>query len=122
MININTYIVEKLRINKDIKLKNEDKNYLVSEISYHIKHCLEDDYQRYQYKITFVDEQKCFTKDPEKTWYVAVEFNSFNKKTMNNITKSLQIRLKNILDKENIQYYPVPYGRSIYKFFLYDPE
>lgn len=126
MINLDSYIVEKLKINKDTKLEL-DKEYLVGEICYNVKHVLEDDYKTSSnyYKIEKIDERKCIVTNNKEVWYISVKIEgtgSINENFISSISNSLRISLKDLIDKWNIVPCKISDREYNIKIFLYDPE
>lgn len=126
MDNLKEYIIEKLKITKDTKVIR-DKDYLVSEISYHVKHVLEDDYKTSSnyYKIEKVDDRKCITTNNKEVWYVSVKIEgvgSISENFISSILNSLRISLTNLIDKKNIVPCKITDREYNIKIFLYDPE
>jgi len=124
MININKYIIEKLHLNKDIKTKPFDKDYLCGEIYYRVKHVLEDDYKisKLNYNMCSYDERKCKTNSNDKTWFVGVLI-SKKSELSENIIESLSYSLDYLsIYKKDIKCDIYNGNEFFIKIFLYDPE
>ena len=124
MINLNKYIIEKLHLNKDIKIKSSDKTYLSNEIYYNVKHVLEDDYKmsKLNYNMCSYDERKCKTNNENETWFIGVLI-SKESELSKNIIESLSYSLDYLsIDKRDIKCDIYSDNKFFLKIFLYDPE
>jgi len=124
MNNLNQYIIEKLKLNKNIKIEQNDKDYLCGEIYYHVKHVLEDDYKisKLNYNMCSYDERKCKTNSNDKTWFIGVLI-SKKSELSENIIESLSYSLDYLsIDKRDIKCDIYNDNKFFLKIFLYDPE
>lgn len=123
MKEFSSYILEKLKINKDTKLINK-KELISDKLLPEIRNCLSNEYKIsfFSYSIDLIDDKKCITNNYERTWYVDVSIGISDEKIASDIKDSL----KEILDKldieDNIQMNKINNKKFNYKIFLHDPE
>lgn len=115
MIDINTYIQEKLHISKDYKCM--DKEDTINAMLKIVKELVSG----HNYSYGYVTESKTVTEDINKTWYVNVDVHNIEPYKAIKLYKDLKEQLKEIIPEENIKYYNV-FSWYDYKLFLYEPE
>lgn len=122
MINLHTYIFEKLHLDKNLKA-SDDKNYIVDDIVDKIhKSFIHFMVSRKDYDVSLINDKKYIVDKPEDTWYVEIEFYTNDQKQVNTISKYIQIKLEDLIPEKNVNYYEIYKGKYVIKIYLYDPE
>ena len=115
MININTYIIEKLHLNKDIKT---DKINIKQKLYSIIKDVLEEDFNfsPYQY---IISHDSVIENDEHKDYFIIRSNPNVRRQLTTNIKKDIYNIVYNKAKKEGIEDFIIDNEIDINKFYIY---